>query len=293
MSADTNYDYGEFEDDVGLDADGKKFFGQREEWLKMTKGQILRAAFLYFHPVDANAVATARATAKKDSKTLTKDEIIAVAKAALEERAKTLSTAEKARAVDTLTEIEKLDLGSVHFKKMMAHYQEGLGFALSRLGKDGPEGDAIWKRLPEPKLYFSTLLLVYPTDREGNIDREGIKRGEWRVTPWRFSKQIYEDIWKQNEGLRENGLSLAGQDIKLECKDPQFQKIGVSFVGAAIWQKSENFKAQVLAKAVPFYAKLVPFREMTTDQLRAKLGLGGSVVQDVSGGDFTDLLDQV
>jgi len=84
MSADTNYDYGEFEDDVGLDADGKKFFGQREEWLKMTKGQILRAAFLYFHPVDANAVATARATAKKDSKTLTKDEIIAVAKAALE-----------------------------------------------------------------------------------------------------------------------------------------------------------------------------------------------------------------
>jgi hypothetical protein len=62
---------------------------------------------------------------------------------------------------------------------------------------------------------------------------------------------------------------------------------------AAIWQKSENFKQQVLAKAVSFYPKLVPFREMTTDQLRAKLGLGGSAVQDVSGGDFTDLLDSV
>lgn len=289
----SDYDYGEFEDDVGLDADGKKFFGQRDEWLKMTKGQILRAAFLYFHPFDANAVAAARGAAKKDSKTLSKEEIVAVAKKALEERAKALSTAETTRAVDTLTEVDKLDLSSVHFKKFMGHYQEGLGFVLSRLDKDGPEANAVWKRLPEPKLYFSTLLLVYPTDREGNIDREGIKRGEWRVIPWRFSKQIYEDIWKQNEGLRENGLSLAGQDIKLECKDPQFQKIGVSFVGAAVWQKSDNFKGQVLAKAVPFYSKLVPFREMSTDQLRAKLGLGGSAVQDVSGGDFTELLDQV
>jgi hypothetical protein len=284
----TATDYGDFEDDVGLDAEGKSFIKPRDEWLKMNKGQILRVAFLYFHTYDVNAVNAARSAAKKDGKTVSKEEMAAIGKKALEDRATALS-----KTVEQLTPIDRLDLTTVHFKKLDGHYQEGLGFVVSRLGKDGAEADSVWKRLPEPKLYFTTLLLVYPTDREGNIDKNGLKNGEWRVIPWRFSKQIYEQIWKQNEGLRENGLSLASQDIKLECKDPQYQKIDVSFVGAAIWQKSDNFRTVVLTKALEFYTKLVPFREMSTDQLRAKLGLGGSAVQDVSGGDFQELLDNV
>ncbi len=288
MSDATANDYQDFEDDVGLDGDGRQYFGPRQEWLKMTKGQVLRAAFLFFHPVDANAVAAAKMAAKKEGKTLSKEEIQAIARKALEDRAKALN-----KSVDQLTQVDKLDLSTVHFKKMFSHYQEGLGYVLSRLGKDGPEADAIWKRLPEPKLGFSTLLLIYPTDPNGNIDKEGFKRGDWRVIPWRFSKRTYEDIWKLNEGLRENNLSIATQDIKLECENPQYQNIKIQFVGAALWQKSENFKERVLAKAVELYPKLIPFREMTTDQLRAKLGLGGSSVQDVSGGDFQDLLDNV
>ena len=102
------------------------------------------------------------------------------------------ATADRATALsktaDQLTPIEKLDLGTVHFKKMMAHYQQGLGFVVSRLGKDGADADGVWKRLPEAKLYFATLLLLYPTDREGNIDKEGLKRGDWRLIPWRFGK---------------------------------------------------------------------------------------------------------
>lgn len=282
------FDYGDFEEDVGLDAEGKSLIKPRDEWLKMQKGQIIRASFAYFHPVDATAVNAAKATAKKEQKQLSKDEVIAVAKKALDDRAKTLS-----KTVDQLTEADKLDLGSVHFKKMMAHYQEGFGFVVSRLGKDGAEADAVWKRLPEPKLYFATLLFIYPTDREGNIDKEALGRGEWRVMPWRFAKPIYEDIWKMNEGLRENGLSIANQDLQLECKDDKYQKISVSGKGPAIWQKSASFKEKVLTQALTWYPKLVPFREMTTDQLRAKLGLGGAAVQDVSGGDFQELLDNV
>lgn len=288
MSTDNTQDYGDFEDDVGLDDSGKSFFGQRQEWLKMNKGQILRAAFLYFHTYDVNAVSGARGAAKKDGKSLSKEEMAEVGRKATADRATALS-----KTADQLTPIEKLDLGTVHFKKMMAHYQQGLGFVVSRLGKDGADADGVWKRLPEAKLYFATLLLLYPTDREGNIDKEGLKRGDWRLIPWRFGKNTYEEVWKLNEGLRENNLSIASQDLKLECKDAQYQNIKVSFLGAALWQKSENFKTHVLTKALEFYPKLVPFREMTTDQLRAKLGLGGSAVQDVSGGDFNELLDNV
>jgi len=181
---------------------------------------------------------------------------------------------------------------------MKAHYQDGFGFALSRLGKDGPEADAVWKRLPEPKPYFSTLLLIYPTDEQGNLNKDAFvgqaKDGTFKLVPWRFGNKTYEEIWKLNDGLRENTLSLGSQDIKLECKDPKYQNISVSFAGAALWQKNDTIRQQVLAKAIGMYGdKLMPFREMTTDQLRAKLGLGGSAAQDVSSEDFNTMLENV
>lgn len=287
--SDDQVDYGDFEDDVGLEAEGKQYFGQRQEWLKMTKGQKLRASFLYFHTADINAVNKARKAAKDEGKTLSREEMQAIGTASLEELAKGLE-----KTLDQLTLADKLDFGTVHFKKMNAHYQQGLGYVISRLGKDGPESDAVWGKLEEAKLYFASLLLLYPTDGDGNLDKEGIKAGKWRVIPWRFGKNTYENIWKLNDSLRENNLSIANQDLKLECKDAQYQNISVSSAGPALWQKSENFKKLVLEKALPFYDKLIPFREMTTDALRAKLGLGGSAVQDVtSSEEFEDLLSNV
>jgi hypothetical protein len=181
----------------------------------------------------------------------------------------------------------------VHFKRFQAHYQQGLGFVLSRLNRDGKEADAIWGKLPEPKKYFSTCIVIYPTDRKGEINKE-LLTTHWKVMPWRFGKQMFERFWKLDESLTTLGQSLATQDIKLECKDTGYQTIEANFAGPAIWQKSEKFRNVVLEKALDLYPKLIPFREMTTDQLRAKLGLGGSAVSDVSaGGDFADLLETV
>ena len=109
---------------------------------------------------------------------------------------------------------------------------------------------------------------------------------DYRLIPWRFSKMQFESIWKTNAGLKENGLSIANQDLKLECKEDKYQKIEVTFAGAAIWQKNDGFKKEVLARAMEFYEKLIPFREMTTDQLRTKLGIGGPAVSDVTADDF-------
>ena len=283
MPDENNYEV--YEDDVSLEPEDKARVGSNnQEWLKMTKGQILLCAFLYFHPVDVNAVKSVR----KANKQATPDEIKAAAQKALADRAASLT-----KSVDQLEPHEKLDLGTVQFKSFKAHYQQGLGFALSRLGKDGAEADSVWKKLPEPKQYFTTLLLVYPMTREFKHDVEAIKRGEWRIIPWRFSPATYDEIWNLNDGLRGNNMSIANQDIKLECKDTTYQNMKVSFVGKAAWQNSPGFRKTVLTKAMEYYGKLVPFREMSTDQLRAKLGLGGSPVQDVSGEDFTGLLDNV
>jgi hypothetical protein len=277
-----------FDDEVSLDVDEKNAGGSKQEWLKMTKGQVLRCAFVYFHTYDANAVRAA----KKENRTLESEKIAAVAKDALVRRA-----AELHKSVDQLTVIDKLDPSTVNFKAMKVHYQDGLGYVLSRLGKDGPEADLIWKRLTEPKTYFSTLLLIYPTDSEGNLEKEGlasqIKNKKLKMMPWRFGSPIYDDIWKLNDGLRKNKLALASQDIKLECTDAQYQKIKVSSDGPSIWPRNEMLKEAVLTTAYSFYDKLSPFREVSTTQLKEKLGLTGSAVQDVSVDNMQDLIDQV
>jgi hypothetical protein len=284
----------DFEGEVSLAPDEKNVGGQSNDWLKLTKkGQTIRCAFVYFHTVDANTVRQAVKEAKKKDQKLSREEIKQVASTALKKQAESLD-----KSVDELTGIEKLDIGTAHFKVMKAHYQEGLGFVLSRLGKDGAEADAVWKRLPEVKTYFTTLLLIYPTDSEGKIiNKEAladqIKKGKLDILPWRFSNRIYEDIWKVNDSLRENGMALASQDIKLECKEPQYQNISVSFTGPAVWLKNDQLRQAVLRQAINLYDKLIPFREVTTDQLKAKLGLGGSAAEDVSADNLHDLLDQV
>jgi hypothetical protein len=281
----------DLEDDVSLEPEDKaKNTTNQQDWLKMTKGQTLLCAFLYFHPIDVNAVKAVKAAAKAASRAATAEEIKAAAAKALADRATALT-----KSVDQLTPAEKLDLRTVQMKSFFAHYQQGLGFAISRLGKDGAEADSIWKKLPEAKKYYTTLLLLYPMNREGKHDLEAIKAGQWRIMPWRFGPNTYDEIYNLNDGLRGNSMSIANQDIRLECKDTQFQNMKVSFIGKAAWQSNEKFKMMVLTKAMEHYGKLVPFRPMSTDQLRAKLGMGGgSPVQDVSAGeDFTGLLDNV
>ncbi len=315
MADSLNYD--DYNDDAGLEPADKIANGSnREDWLKMTKGQVLLGAFLYFHPVDVRAVAIAREQAKEAKKTLTPEEIKAIAHKALSDRAQALTqrafaerakelqkkveelTAEEkqglVKTIDQITPDERLDTSTVQFKRMKAHYQQGFGFALSRLGKDGAEADAIWKKLPEPKLYYTTLLLLYPMTAAGKHDIEAIRRKEYQIKPWRFGQGTYDEIYNLNDGLRGNQMSIATQDIKLECMDTQYQNTKVSFVGKAIWQGSAGFRKLVLSEAVKKYDKLIPFKDMSTEALRAKLGLGGSSVQDVSSADdFTGLLDTV
>jgi hypothetical protein len=280
MSDPFENDYKADEYDASLNEEGRKYVQSRQEWLKMNKGQIIRAAFVYFHPVNKVAVEKAIEAAKESGKSApTNEQMAEISKKALEAKAA------------SLTEMK--------MKRMWFHYDENsVKYVISRLGKDGPEADLVWKKLPEPKITFTTLLLVYPTDRAGNIDKDKLATG-WSVIPWRFHKGVYEDIWKLNSGLEENNTTIALQDVKLECRAQEYQNISPSFCGPATWQKSAKFKEVVLNKAMELYDKLIPFRTMTTDQLRAKLGMGGSAVSNVGVGDsssttdFTDLLDNV
>jgi hypothetical protein len=238
---------------------------------------------VYFNTVDV----TAARIAKRKNAGISKDEMIAAGKAALEARAKKLE-----KTVETMTAVDRLNLNDVRFKKMLAHYQEGLGYVISRLGLDGAEADDAWRRLPEAKQHFTTLLLVYPTTRDGEIIKEKLPTG-WKLLPWRFSPDRYSQICKRNVALVENGITIASQDIQIECKDTQFQNVTIDALGPAIYRKNPKFQELVLTKAVELYEKLSPFRDMATADLRIKLGLGGGATASVGAEEYGDILDHV
>jgi len=294
--ADLFDNYEDMGSDIGLDEDGRKVADDRQDWFRLTKGQVARLAFVYFHPIDWNEIARMNSKLKEQGKALlTPEQKLAVAKKALDKRAADLGT-----TADKLAVIDRLDTSEVKFRQFKGHYQQGLGFIHSRLGMDGPEADQVWKRLEEPKVYITTLVLVYPANSRGDVDVNRIS--EIQFLPWRFSRQTFIAIWKHNAGLQNNGLSIASQDIKAECTDTNFQKIDISLAGPAVWSRQEPFRRKVLEGAVSLYDKLDPLRHISTEQLRAKLMgggpvLGGDSLPSLSSGmsttDYTDVLSEL
>jgi hypothetical protein len=293
MSDPTNqYD---LEDDVGVDSDEDKKYGQsnRPEWFKGDKGRTYRAALVYFHPVDVTAVQAAKTAAKKSGASLSKEDLERIVKEAVAKKAAGLK-----KGVDELTTVEKLDTTQVKFRKFTAHYKEGLGYVLSRLGRDGADADTAWKTLGDPKNYFSTVVLFYPCDKDGNLpkkdgelDKERI-RNDWFVLPWRIGPKVFDLIWAVNKGLRSNELTIADQDLILKCENSEFQNFSVTGSGKATWRRAPELMRRVLEKANPLYEKLIPFREMSTADLKIKLGHStGNSGEDVSS-EMDNLLDE-
>jgi len=277
-------EYDDLDGDIGLDAEDRaQVKSNKQDWYKAEKGRIDRVAFLYFNTLDV----TAARIAKRKNSAITKEELVAAGKNVLEAQAKKLN-----KAVSDLTMVERLNLNDVRFKKMLAHYQEGLGYVISRLGLDGQESDEAWRRLPEAKQHFTTLLMVYPTTRDGEVIKEKLATG-WKLVPWRFSPDRYSQICKRNVALVENGITIASQDIQIECKDTQFQNVTIDALGPAIYRKNDKFRDLVLSKAVEMYDKLSPFREMTSADLRIKLGMGGGATANVGAEEYGDILDHV
>lgn len=274
-----------YDDDVGLGAEDKKYARSNNlEWFKGEKGRTYRVAFVYFHPLEAQVVKAMR----KQNPQVSKEDLVAGIKKVLAKKAEQLS-----KPVDQLTEIDRLDTNNVQFKKVEGHYKEGIGFVLSRLGKDGPDADQVWKMMGDPKTYFTTVLLVYPTNKEGELIKEQI--AHFTVVPWRFGSKVYATLHQRAAGLRENGLSIASQDMLLKCTNTDFQAFDIDAAGPAIWSKSPKLAEAVLNKAHPLYEKLVPFRELSTADLKIKLGVSGATGEEaaVTDDDFNSLLDQV
>lgn len=278
------------DESVGLSQEDKKHGkSNRDEWFKGEAGRTYRVHLLYFWPLVKAAARAAQRKAKAEGQTLTKEQLTEVAKKALLKRAEELS-----KPADQLLDHEKLDTSEVRFDKILYHYKDGFGYAKSRLGLDGDSADEVWKMLGDQQKCFTTLLLVYPTNREGELEKEEFTK-KCQILPWRLSPTNYNQLHQANDGLRSNDLTIANQDLLFTyVKKKTFIVLDkVTVAGKALWRKNEKFASSLLEKSCTMYDKLQPFRDMSTADVRIKLGLaekGGG--DDISTDDMEDLLQK-
>lgn len=284
------YDF-DIEGDVGFgDEDKGRVKSNKLDWYQVTdKGRTDRVALIYFHPSDLVGLNEI----KKKKPDLTDAQHKAVIEKIRANMAEKLS-----KKPDELTLVDMLDTSTVRFKAVDASYKEGMGYVAWPKTIEPSEKD-VWAKLPEKRTYVMSVLLVYPTDREGTVEKDRISTG-WYVKPWRFSPDKYETLKRINKKLlsREDGSSLATTDLNFTCKEPKFQNIVIEDAGPAIWIKNDKFKRAVLEKAAEFYPKLNPFRVLTTDELREKLGIGGggggaAPGSDAAGEDYSNILSNI
>ncbi len=273
--------------DIGLgDEDKDRVKSSKVDWYKGEKGRTDRVAFVYFHTNEMTALRKAlKANPKLDE--AGKKKVLEDCKAAIVAKSKT---------PDQLSPMETLDLSECKFKVNDIHFKEGQGFGyiVSRLGKDGDEADEVWKRLPAAKTTVTTCLVIYPTNRDGELEKERI--ASTRVLPWKFSGEKWDVIRRINKGLLESGHTIGEYDLNFACSETQYQKIAITQAGPALWRRNPEFCKMVLTKAMVLYDKLVPGKILTTDELRGKFGIAAAgpsdTISDVSF-DFANVLNTV
>lgn len=283
------FNYDDYSNDVDLDPQNRPA-SNRVERFKGETGKTYRVALLYFHPLQVTLRKALVAKAEREGTQLDEKAFKETVAMALAKRAKDFET-----DVASLQEWQKLDWSNAQFKKYTSYYHEDVGSVVSRLGKDGPEADRVWKAIGEPREYYSTIGLFYPLDSSGNLDAKNIVRDGY-VKLWRFSKGTFNALISKNEMLGSYNQSLANSDLKLFCKAGQYQTFDIDPAGSAIWLKAPSVRDKFLPLAHSLYGKLVDARSLTTAEVREKMNLatgGGDSGTDVPEDEIEDILQNV
>lgn len=192
----------------------------------------------------------------------------------------------------------------VRFAGCNRGYIKGVGYYLHH----GPA----YAQFGQPKQVVATVLIVWPTDKEGELDTASFNAGKgWSVQPWIFSTDKYTTIKKLAKRS-----SLMTNDLAIDCplKGAEFQKLTFASENSNLFRRLlEGTKPEtkaVLAKVLDNVRAAAAgiYREMaqdkTVDQIREALGqavetpTGSSSSSSSSGGrhsnkDVDDLLDGV
>jgi len=166
------------------------------------------------------------------------------------------------------------------FIAAMRNYIPGVGYVMNK----GPEYTKLAGKEPKPNV--TTVVVVWPTTKAGDLDKERFNKGEGiDVSIWTISKEKYQSIKK----IAGNGFPYSKFDLSIDCSDTQYQKMSFTPCQENLLKKIlGSSKAKKLGdrlleqiKAAIDAAPNELAKELTIDQIRERLA--GQENSPVSG----------
>jgi len=187
-----------------------------------------------------------------------------------------------------------MDAETPTFVGCTRNYIPGVGYIMNK----GPEYTKIAGG--PPKTSISTIIVVWPTDSKGQLDKAAFQEGRFEVMPWVFDQGKYEHM----ETIHGN-FHLGKHDLVAKCTDSQYQKMQFSPAPENVLRKlrdsgdkgKDRFDAlmgQIQNIAANIRNDLA--RDMSLDQIREKMGNGGGVAAPVASAtteEVDEMLDNI
>lgn len=172
-----------------------------------------------------------------------------------------------------------LDAPTPEFTGAPRIFIPGAGFIIN------PTDEIVKLQADEPKLAVGTVLVVWPTDDKGMLDKTRFAGDKpFRVQPWVFSQDKYRALVPVH-----SEWPFGSHDIVITCSDTKFQKMTFSSCKESLLRKilenparqelADKLKTEIAAKVKALPGEIG--RPMTLAQVREKLG--GAPVQPQAG----------
>lgn len=187
-----------------------------------------------------------------------------------------------------------LDSSTPLFKGVRRLYIPNVGYVQDK----GPE----YVKLAgtQAKQAVGTVLIKWPLDPKGNVDRAAFQNGDFQVCSWIFSSDKYKNI-----GQIHSEFHLGKSDLKISCTDATYQKVSMMPCTDSLFRKlHEAGKAKDLidrvARAVASLDDDLA-KDFTLDQIREKmtgkpsgpLSSGGARTISASNPEIDGMLDDI
>ena len=170
--------------------------------------------------------------------------------------------------------------GAPQFTGASVHYIPNVGYVVNQ----GPEYTKLAGEPPRTRI--GTVLIVWPTLKDGTIDKGRLGSGDVEVLPWIFSGDKYRSLQQIHKEF-----PFGEHDVTFSCTDTQFQKMTFSPCKDSLIRKMlDNPNAKAMVDSI--FADVTRIiegirneigRELTIEQVREKLAGGGGGGGQASG----------
>lgn len=183
------------------------------------------------------------------------------------------------------------------FNGAQTHFIPNVGYVVNK----GPEFTKVAGEAPRARI--GTVIVVWPTDKNGKLDKSALAEKGGEVLPWIFSGDKYRSLSQIHEEF-----PLSFHDVTLACTDTTYQKMTFTPCKESLFKTlAENPKAAERVKALIEAAQAIAGdiqgeigQELTIEQVREKMagGTGGTTGGPtggaaVSSGDIDGMVDGI